>query len=226
MSSKNWQWLIGLTLLSAFLWFFNLRLILPKKVDKILNLAPAEKAVVEAEIANLQQENSRLRDLLGAPLSPGWQFLPAPVVDIKADILTLGVGKATGVKEGAVVMAYQKESINNGVVLGRVVEVWGRQSKVRLLSSRELSVKAKTSSGASGVVTGDGQMAWLNQVVQADKLAVGDLILTAGGDGWLPGLVIGRVGETVKAESAIYQNAKVDLIIDPGSVVNVYLVSD
>ena len=211
---------------SGLLWLGNLKLILPRKVDKILNLAPAEKSVFEAEIANLQQENTRLRDLLGAPMSPSWQFLPAPVVDIKADILTLGVGKATGVKDGAAVMAYQKESINNGVILGRVFEVQRRQTKVRLLSSPQLSVKAKTSSGASGVVTGDGQMAWLNQVVQADKLAVGDLILTAGGDGWLPGLVIGRVGETVKAESAIYQNAKVDLIIDPGSVVNVYLVSD
>ncbi|MDZ7587368.1 MAG: hypothetical protein U0946_06450, partial [Patescibacteria group bacterium] len=84
MAGKHWQWLIGLTLLSALLWFFNLRFILPKKVDKILNLAPAEKAVFEAEIANLQQENARLRDLLGAPLSPGWQFLPAPVVALEA----------------------------------------------------------------------------------------------------------------------------------------------
>lgn len=211
---------------SGLLWLGNLKLILPKKVDKILNLAPAEKSVFEAEIVNLREENARLRDLLGAPLSPGWQFLPAPVVALEADVLTLGVGEASGVKDGQAVMAYQKASINNGVVLGRVFEVWGRQSKVRLLSSPQLSVKAKTSSGASGVVIGDGQMVWLNQVVQAERLVSSDLILTAGGDGWLPGLVIGRVGETVKAESAIYQNAKVDLIIDPGSVVNAYLVSD
>ena len=208
MLPKNWQWVIGLTFLSAFLWFFNLNWQLPgvnvlrhqwyrlKTVEPV-NQVSGEMAALEAAVFNLEQENARLRVLLGAPLAAGWEFLPAPAVDIKADILTLGVGKATGVKEGTVVMAYQKESINNGVILGRVFEVWGSQSKVRLLSSPELSVKAITRSGASGVVTGDGQMVWLNQVVQADKLAVGDLILTTGGDGWLPGVVIGRMGETV-----------------------------
>ncbi len=222
---------------SGLLWLVNLHLTLPGvnflrsklyslTVSQPLNQSAAETATLTAQIFSLSQENARLRDLLGAPLSPGWQFLPAPVVKLDGEIMSLAVGHLSGVKQGQMVIAYQKENINNGVVLGQVSRVYGRQSEVKLLFSRELSVKAVTNSGASGIVTGDGQVAWLNQVVQADRLTEGDLILTAGGDGWLSGLVLGRVGEIVLDQAAIYQQAKIKWVVDPGSVVNAYIIHD
>ena len=228
---------LGLFAVSGLLWLFNLHLVLPgvnwvrqrfyqAKVTTLVDQGAGERAVLEATVSNLQQENARFKDLLGAPLSPGWQFLPSPVVKLSADTISLAVGESSGVKIGQTVIAYQKKEINNGVVLGRVVGVSRSQSTVKLLFSPDLSVKAVTATGATGIVTGDGQTAWLEQVVQASRLTDGDLILTAGGDGFLPGLVLGRVGEVVNQQAAVYQRAKLSWVIDPTAVVNAYIVSD
>lgn len=243
MKAKSWRWWLGLLLFSFFLWFLdglNLlnwfknpvdRLSLPIRAkfykQKVVSYedSPAD-TLLSAEAARLNQENERLRDLLGAPLSPRWQFIPADVVSLDGNNLTLHAGSLSGIKAGKTVFAYLHEDINNGVVLGQVTTVSQWQSQVGLLYSPEILVKAVTLSGAKGVVQGDSQNIWLNDVLQKSRLLPGEIVTTVGGDGWLPGLVLGRINEVLKEDTAVFQRAKLSPVIDPRSLVNVFVVSD
>jgi len=193
-----------------------------------------ETAVWQAEIKRLKQENQELRKLLGAPLPADWQFVPAQVLQADKEYLVIDEGEDSGIKVGDQVIVVVEagveneagvEEIKGGVLIGQVDELGLRQSGVRRLYHPESKVRVKTSSGVEGVVqAGAKEELILAEVEQKYGLEENELIISRGGDGWRPGLVIGKVGEVIKVETAVYQQAKVEELVKGDQLVRVWVV--
>ena len=65
----------------------------------------------------------------------------------------------------------------------------------------------------------------LTEVLQEHKLIENELILTEGKDGFIPGLVIGRVGAISKVDTAIFQQAEMKPVIDVNQLEQVFVVA-
>lgn len=168
----------------------------------------------EAEVIKLKAENESLRRLLGANLPASWQFIPAKILSLKNDQLTINVGSKDGIGPGMNVLLLAEG--NQGILIGRIERAEPYLAKVSLISG----AKVKTESGASGEITG----LQLIKVEQKYRLNQGDLIISEGGNGWLPDLPVGRVGKIDNTATSIYQTAQVEPMADIKAVSQIFVV--
>jgi cell shape-determining protein MreC len=191
-------------------WFFEL------KQPQTVSLEEIETTILEAQAVKLKEENSYLRKLLGANLPANWQLQPAKIIRIDKDKLVIDSGDKEGVKTGMVVLALEK------IVIGRVAQINPVQAEVGLVDG----ALVKTESGATGKLKRQNQSLQLIEVRQEFVLKEGELILTAGKDGWPPDLVVGRVGQIERVETAVYQSATVVPIINYADLSEVMILLD
>jgi len=233
----NWRVFLGLLLVSGFLWWSDGRgwwkwLHLP--IDRLVQpvrhrlyvtsqklwggaelldegwQGEAETIIEKAELLRLRKENEGLRKLLGAPLPADWQFIPAEILQKLDEKLVIGVGRRSGIKAGDLVMGLVKiKNTETGWLIGRIEKTEERQSQVQLLTDKNMIVKAITEIGIEGIIEAEEGKLLMKNVLQEKILDKGDLVLTKGGDGWLGDLVIGRVSQVIKVESAVYQQIEV-----------------
>jgi len=193
-------------------------------VDKI-ELESAEKSLLVSELAQVKSENQRYRELLETPMPPNWRFWPAKIIKLSPVSMKIDLGKDQGVENKMMVIGLKRDQINNGVVIGRVEKTNLMSAEVQLLTTNELELNGVTSSLAKGVIKGDGESIEFQEVILADQLVENDLVLTEGKDGWLPGLVVGRVGQITKVDTAVFQKAKIKPILDIRQLEQVFVVA-
>lgn len=182
-------------------------------------------AIVEAELVSKTEENKRLRKLLETKLPPNWRFVPTNILGLTDETMTVDVGRKMEIDEGMMVMALVSEKINGGVLIGKIGKVNLMNSSVRLLNSKEMQIKVKTETGVEGVVKNLKGELRLLEVLQVNTINPGELILSQGAGGWLPGLVIGRVGKVNKLDTEVYQTATVEPIMEVNNLKQVFVVS-
>lgn len=175
-----------------------------QKDDKILAL--------EAKIALLEEENKKIRRLLGADLPPSWQFRPAKIVGWFGDEAEIFVDSPPPV--GSVVVDSKEKT---GVYLGKVAQIYGKTANVILPSNKQsrIPVEVRGTDGshhAVGLLKGEGGTALLDQVLTKEVLEEGDLVLTSGKAGYPSGLLIGRVDKLLKPKQKSILQAKVKLV--------------
>jgi len=178
----------------------------------------AELAVEAAQVRLLQEENRAMRQLLGAPLPAEWKFIPAALLGAEENF-SINAGRNQGVKAGDAV-------VWKNLLLGQVVEVSARMSRVRPLSSSASKVVVfLPASGAKGILQGEfGSQIYLTEVLQSEEVKEGDLVLTKGDGSFPRGLVAGKVLRLVSQESDIYKRALLDPLVDPGDLDVVFVV--
>lgn len=171
-----------------------------------LELRYAESLALLSEQENLRQENQELRSLLeGTQSAVPKRSLIAPVISYSQPVIA--IGSIDGIQEGAVVLVAQ-------TVVGRVSKVSAYQAKIDLLSTSESPfILAKTESGATGLVTGDGKKVLLTELPVEVEVKTGERVVTVGQPGVEPGLFIGKVESIRKDDSAPTQVATVDQIV-------------
>lgn len=157
----------------------------------VQQLAESQQKIIQQR--ELELENQRLRELLGFK-----RALPAPAIaaeiigkDPSAWFKTVLIdkGSADGLRRGMPAVSAQ------GVV-GQIIEVTGRQSRLLLIIDRNSGADALVQrTRARGVVKGTSQNeCYLDYVLHADDVRVGDLVVSSGFDGVYPkGLLIGTV---------------------------------
>lgn len=182
--------------------------------EKVANL---EKELVKLE--ELEKENKRLKELLrfsnqneefvvtGARViakNPGNWF----------NLITIDKGKKDGISVNMAVVT------EKGLV-GRVVEVAERWSKVRTIVDGQSAVSAIIQrnrdngivKGNNSLVTEDG-MCRMIYLPEDSSVVEGDKVITSGlGDIFPKGIYIGEVKEVIKEERNLYKTA----IIEPGA---------
>lgn len=214
--------------MAALLWFFNLRLDwfqtarawLFKRPVPAVDIQPAKQAQLDAEMYQLKEENKYLRKLIGANLPAAWQFIPAQVLAKTANKLTLDVGQNEGVEPGMIVLALGEAGSRSGILIGKITSVNAVESTVGFVDE----ARVKTTSGIAGKISRENQLLQLIEVRQSLTLNQGDLVLTEGGDGWLPGIVVGRIDKIDNVATSIYQTAAIVPVIDPALLTKVFIV--
>jgi rod shape-determining protein MreC len=184
-------------------------------------------AVRIAENENEKKENAMLRDQLN--LAPRKKFDLAASFVIGQDPQRLGSwimidkGGSAGIKVGMPVIAYE------GIIIGKIQEVFSNSSKVTLLTDSENAVNASdVETGARGILKGEyGLGIILDRVAQTDALNVGDTIVTSGLGGDLPkGLLIGKILEIRTTSDKLFQQAIVALRIKYTDLESVFVIKN
>jgi len=152
--------------------------------------ASRQKIIQQSE---LELENQRLRELLGFKRS-----LPAPAIaaeiigkDPSAWFKTVIIDKGStdGLRRGL-------PAVSSLGVVGQIIEVSARQSRLMLIIDRNSGADALVQrTRARGIVKGTSQDdCYLDYVLHAVDVRVGDLVVSSGFDGVYPkGLLIGTV---------------------------------
>lgn len=165
-----------------------------------------------AKQKELEKENKALHDQFETAKLETTKLLPAEIVGMNEDSLIIDKGSSDGVKKGEVVV--YKDNL-----LGKVVAVEKHLSVVNLLTNKDISFTAQTSkTSATGVVNGGSSGIILGTVVLSDKLEKDDIVVTKGnvdskGNGFPPGLAVGKIISVEKHPSALFQAAEVKSLV-------------
>jgi rod shape-determining protein MreC len=180
----------------------------------------ADSLLIEnVHLKELESENETLRQLLQfTQANPTYSYRAAEVVGhvIGQDpsnflrYIIIDVGTGDGVTKGMPVIT------DRGLV-GRIVEVSSRSSKVLLITDTSSSVNALIqSSRATGIVEGkaDGGLV-MKYIPQPVTVNIGDIILTSGlGAAFPKRLVIGQVTAIHKQDIELFQQAEIKPTVD------------
>lgn len=189
-----------------------------------------ENTLLSSQLASLSEEkkeNENLRRELG--------LLPRKKYDLEAGFvigqdpqkmgswLMIDKGSSSGIAQGMPVV------VSEGIIVGKVIEVNLKSSKVDLLTNSSSSVNAADlSTGARGIIKGEfGLGVVLDMVAQIDVLNVGDEIITSGLGGDIPkGLLIGKIQEIRVTQDKLFQQALVIPQVRYSSLDQVFVIKN
>jgi len=163
----------------------------------------------DAQLAELQAENERLRKLLNMRESLGSaQVATAKVIGVGTSpvqrTIRIAAGSSSGVRVGNVVVA-------NGGLVGRVWVVTGGYAGVRLIVDGSSAVDVVDQrSRARGIVRGQGEdeECSIDYLVRTADVASGDRIVTSGiGGVFSAGLLVGTVSGVTSPNVGVFRKA-------------------
>jgi rod shape-determining protein MreC len=174
------------------------------------------------KVAALEKDNQALRDQFAQTNPPSEILLSAFVVGMPTflpgaslvDEVIIDRGSDDKVQLGSIVVF--KDNL-----IGKVVKISPRLSVVDLFNHKGITFTAETvKTSALGISqgAGGGKMV-LGNVLLSDTLQTGDIVVTkgdvdAGGKGFPPQLVVGKIVSVNKKTSALFQTAEVESLVD------------
>lgn len=133
-------------------------------------------------------------------------------------------GNSQGVEEGMVVITPQ------GLV-GKIVKIQGTSAKVLLITDPRSTVNAmiqRSDSRAFGVVSGlpkDGLL--MRYLSPEERIRIQDMVITSGiGGGFPPGVVVGRVTEVRRNDIEMFQEARLQPLVDFSKLERVLVITN
>lgn len=167
-----------------------------------------------AEYEELKRENEVLRSQLGLESIVSSNLIISNVIQgdlrsLNSELIILNRGRLDGVDEGAPV-------IWKGNLIGQVFEVEERISKIRLITSNEISVSVISEDNRTkGIVNGDiNGGVLMSKILREENVEEGELILTSGIGVFPKGLIVGRVVEIRGQDSDAEKVARIELLFD------------
>lgn len=180
---------------------------LKKENEKLIK----ENYVLSGKMASLEsqeKENENLRKELKLSPKNKFDLEGAFVIGQNPDNLgswiLIDKGSSDGIKKGMPAIVYE------GILIGKVNEVFPNSSKINLLSDAGSLVNAfDLETEAKGIVKGEyGLGLFLDMVDQSEALNQGDTVAASGLGGNVPkGLLIGKIQEIKNSEDKLFQRA-------------------
>lgn len=184
-----------------------------------------------AKMQRLRKENAALLDQFKISNPQSYNLIPARIVGRPGFIpgitvptsLILDKGETDNIKVGHAVV------LENNLV-GEIVEVSQRLSKVALIRNPSFSFTAKTQNGAIGVVRAEGSREiTLDNVLLSENIKINEFVLTNGdidleGVGIPADLVVGKITSIDKTPSSLFQRAKVESLINFNKLSIVFII--
>jgi rod shape-determining protein MreC len=189
-----------------------------------------ENALLRSQVIQLQEQqkdNDVLYSLLKvARTRPDSSYVAAMVIGRDANpfmrYILIDQGSDSGLRHGMPVVTAQ------GLV-GRIDAVTANAARVQLLTDSNSAVNVRLpDSKADGMLTGSitGDIS-LEMIPQEAKLQPGEIILTSGLGGTYPSnILVGQVASVRKLETALYQSASVQPVVDFTSLRAVLVVTN
>jgi rod shape-determining protein MreC len=166
-------------------------------------------------LKTLAEENQQLKELLDFKKEKEYSLVVANILSrdsANRNILIIDVGRGQNIEIGQAVV------VNNGIIVGKVIDVGIDSSKVRLLSDNfsKLAIKTGGEQKVSGLLTGSlGLTMDLSYVPQDHDIKKNDLVVSADLDVDIPpGLVVGLVEEVEFSQEELFKKASVSPMID------------
>ncbi len=195
-------------------WTVYIASISAARENKELKKALAQAKADQNHYRELILENERLRKFIHFKETESRIMVAAKVIarDPSPWFSTMMIDKGTdeGLLRGLPVVAAE------GIV-GQVVAVSSRYSRVLLITDRNSSVDALVqNTRARGIVQGDNtDICFFDYTLRKEVVAVGDHIVASGLDQVFPkGLSIGTVVDVKKENSALFQHVKIKTSVD------------
>lgn len=196
----------------------------PKLLKKIKDL---EKKIVDYEL--LKQDNIALKSQFLVSGDTSQNLIAAKIIGIQGSHknpveLIINAGEKSGVKKGMTV-EFEKYFV------GKVEKVTSQYSVILTPYNSNLRVLAKyPKSNASGIVFGQKDFILFDGVIITDTLEKDGIIVTKGevdknGVGIVPDLLIGKISSISKNETAPFQSAEIESLVDFSKLSNVFVVS-
>ena len=162
----------------------------------------------QSEKARLEKENRALREVLNTGLDKEFELSSVQIIaeNLEAGWILINKGKEQELREGSAVITSDK------ILVGLIETLYSNQARVRLLTSPELSIKAKILSNNKegiGVVNGEGQGRLRLELIPLEyPLGAGQVIVTSISEGEYPsGLIIGQIQNVIKDNLESFQKA-------------------
>jgi rod shape-determining protein MreC len=187
-------------------------------------------AVENARLAEVQQENMRLRQLLNFTRNnPQYDYRAAAVVGQKigedTSNLLFSIFIDVGVRDG---VAVGMPVITDRGLVGRVTSVGPNVAEVLPLIDPASAVNGRVlNSRVTGIVRGslDAGLV-MERIPQGDTVHPGDIVVTSGLGGNFPDkLVIGQVTEVTHRDADMFQSATLRSTVDFGRVETVLVIT-
>ncbi len=172
----------------------------------------------------LVEENSKLRKQLKFLSDNNFKAVAAEVIaresisegsDSGQD-LVINKGARDGVNIGQGVVSEE------GVIVGKVIEIKDTSAKICLTTSPECKLAAAIQNQArtQGITDGDlGLTIIMNFIPQLEKISAGDTVITSGLGGNIPrGLVIGKVIEVRNESNEVWQDATIEPLVNLNNI--------
>ncbi len=163
----------------------------------------------------LEQENQELKTLLDYKNNNKYELFVTNILNrdpLNANILILNAGEKDGVVVGQAVV------VNNGVIVGKIVETEHSSSKLRLLTDNfsKIAVKVSEDYEVSGLLSGSlGLGMDLTYIPEEQDIKTGDLVVTSNMNNLIPaGLIVGTVEEVQFSKEEIFKSASILPMVD------------
>lgn len=135
----------------------------------------------------------------------------------------INLGAKNGVKEN------QAVTVSEGMLIGKIVEVFDNSSKVMLITSSDSSVNSITqTTRANGVVKGKyATGVKLEMIDQSEELMVSDLVITSGLESGIPkGLIIGKISNVEESANKVFKTADLSLFVNFNQIEEVFIIKN
>jgi len=197
-------WQSGRTLSETLAAFFEVRNL---KIQNQLLLSQNFKLIREInQLKRQEEENEVLRKVLNLELNKKFEFLLAKAIaeDIDQDFILISQGEDTGVKKNMVVITEE------GILVGKVKEVFPNFSKVKLITAKDSVFDVLVNEGL-GLAKGQGNLGLSLQLVpKENQIGRGDIVQTTSFGGTFPeGLLVGKVRNIQRADVEPYARGEI-----------------
>lgn len=179
-----------------------------KKNNEELLKQNQELLAENAKLKDMESENEILREQLKLLPRNNYEMETATVIGQDSyglgNWIEIDKGEKDGIKKDMPVI------ISDGLLVGKVSEVYAKTSKIVLVTNPESVINVvDEATGAKGVVRGEfGLGIVMDMVIQTDSINKGDQIITSGMGGQMPrGLLIGRISEMGQSADRLFQKA-------------------
>jgi rod shape-determining protein MreC len=189
---------------TGYLWLHDAR-----EENVRLNDSVRQLVLANRDLAQVREENERLRRLLDVNAVTPYRTLGARVVSRAPNFLSQTLFLDRGTADG---IRMNQPVISSGGVIGRTVLVTRYGCQVQLLTNGDASVGVLVErTRTPGVVRGtENLLLDLDYISNTEEVNIGDVILTSGLDGIYPkGLPVGRVVDSQKGRTG-FRTVKVE----------------
>lgn len=180
-----------------------------------------------ARLKNLEKENEILRKGLEIELQKEYNLAFGQIIgkDISQEYILIDKGLRDGISKELPIITEEK------ILIGKIIEVYSRYSKVALLSGKDLSfdvIIKQENKEITAVAQGQGNSKIkLNFIPQEVEIYENDLVFTSYLGGIFPeNLLIGKITNFKKSDTDPFQAVEAKLILEPQNIKDIFIVLD
>jgi len=207
------------------LWYKDILLI--KEENEFLSKKNVQLSLLNSKLINYEIENKRLRDMLEFK-NESFQhlsLLPAKIINSNLsssiESVIINIGLEDGISNNLAVIDY------NGYLVGKIIDVGRKNSKVQLISDNNYSVSIKIGQNISigQFKSTYSNLGILEGIIKTSDISIDDIVYTSGISAIYPSdIPIARIINNNKKKNKLFQDVAVEILTDINRLYYVFVI--